>query len=615
MNVHRSASVSRAALALVCLLAAEAGHAEGPDSTAVTLYRFNDGRVMPAEGADVEAPVGSLQKAWVARAWASAHADTGRELPRVRCDSSSRCWLHTGHGELGLRAATALSCNAYFRALAEDTPEEIRRTAFRDAGFSVAGPLSVDASIGLEARAPSVTISPRRLLQAYADLIAAPWIVREDVRKEWLEGMRDAAEDGTALDLPFRGLLAKTGTVPASGKPAWGVAGWALVFDPGGKSGWLAFLPHGTGSQAAAAFGKRIAPELSSLARKPPRTRASRARTIATRTARPRAVDEPIRIELFEALRTRPLHVRNLGSAPVRRERNGVFDWVGTAAAVELERGDRLSEGFFELSLPRYRLVRRVRGALDASGGHVVLVASRRAYVEGVIRGELRRASPERAEELGSAVLRFAALRPRHGNDAVCDLSHCARFVGEGPDVEWISPVRARMSVAPPQDQNREEPYLDDAAWGRVLVAASSPGPSLWSAHCGGEPLSSYSVWGSGVRGTASCPRHGEGGSGSSGGSTNTAPWSRFLPQSVLDKAFGAGARLEAREREGVRTTVVTVAGSERFMLYDEIHRGLSSPLGWDALPSPPDGYTEAAGGWQATGRGFGHRVGICLAD
>jgi stage II sporulation protein D len=575
-----------------------------PTAQEITLYRFADGHVSPAEGAEALAAVGSLQKAWVVKAWAAVHADPAQSPPRLNCDSQARCWTRTGHGELGLRAATALSCNAYFRALAQETPEAIRRSTLREAGFSVSGPLSIDASIGLEGRTAAVTISPRRLLEAYADLIVRPWVVRDDVRKEWLDGMRDAAEDGTALDLPFRGLLAKTGTVPTMGKPQWAVSGWALVFDPSGGSGWLAFLPRGTGSQAAAAFGKRIAPELSSLTGKSSPPIRSRDRGTRPSLSRKRGEEEPIRIRLFEALRAESLRARNAGTSPLRRERQGVFEWVGPSGTVDVARGDRLSEGLWELELPRYRLIRRVRGALDASGLPVVLVSSRRDYVEGVIRGELPRASPRRAEELAAAVLRFVATQARHGRDDVCDLSHCARFVGEGPDVEWLSPVRARMSASPADAP--VAPYLDDASWQRVRLAARQPGPSLWSAHCGGEPLSAWSVWGSGERDATSCPRH---------GSSKSASWSRFLPQEVLDALFGADASLETRERNGVRFTRVDAGAVETWMLYDEIHRQLAMRLGWDALPSPPDAYTRAPGGWRATGRGSGHRVGICLAD
>lgn len=163
------------------------------------------------------------------------------------------------------------------------------------------------------------------------------------------------------------------------------------------------------------------------------------------------------------------------------------------------------------------------------------------------------------------------------------------------------------MSV--PSSREPGVPYLDDSGWERVILAARQPGPSLWSAHCGGEPLSAWSVWGSGERDAGSCNRHG------SPDSSKSASWSRFLSQVNLDGLFGADTKLETEERNGVRFTHVSSGAVETWMLYDELHRRLATRLGWDALPSPPDGFTRVPGGWQAEGRGFGHRVGICLAD
>src|SRR5262249_32659872 len=162
-----------------------------------------------------------------------------------------------GHGDVGLRAATARSCNAYFRALAAATPKERIAETLRRAGFAVEGAPSPDAAVGLDPEV--VTISPRALLFAYVDLVRTPWVLREDARREWLLGMRDAAESGTASRLAVRGLLAKTGTV-ASGETL-GTSGWALVVDPTGTTAALAHVPRGTGGDAIAALGGELQAE------------------------------------------------------------------------------------------------------------------------------------------------------------------------------------------------------------------------------------------------------------------------------------------------------------------------------------------------------------------
>src|SRR5204862_2159496 len=112
--------------------------------------------------------------------------------------------------------------------------------------------------------------------------------------------------------------------------------------------------------------------------------------------------------------------------------------------------------------------------------------------------------------------------------------------------------------------------------------------------------------WGSGSAESEACARHRGGGTGA---------WSRELRDADVEALFGGGATLDAVERDGVRLTRVASAAGERLLPYDEVHRLLARRLGWDALPSPPDAYTRVGGGWLATGRGSGHRVGLCLAD
>lgn len=586
-------------LALVAV-ALEGATALGVDEP--RLWRLADGVVTPDEGADEPRAVGSLQKAWVAAAWASAHPDPAIPLPRVSCDRDSRCWLRPGHGELGLRAATARSCNTFFRELALRTPTTTKRDVFQAAGFEDVGSLADDAAIGL-AGATGPRIAPRALLLAYANLATTPWLARDDVRREWLDGMRDAAEDGTAAGVPPRGFLAKTGTVRSETR-ALGVDGWALVLDPAGRSAWLAFVPNDPGSMAATRLGEILTRELRTAGVKTSSvTRGAASRTALRPARRPFRDAGEVRVILFTSLRSATITARNLGSSPVRRA--GGDGWIGSRADVVLTDGERFGSGTWQLTVAPHGLTRVVRGSLECVSGRLVLVASSRDYAEGVVRGELRNATPERAGELAAAVLRFLEAGPRHGTEDVCDLTHCARFVGLGPDVEWLTPVRARHARS--GDPLAARPYLDDEAWSRVRESARLPGPSTWSGHCGGEALSAHQLWGTGDRSQATCTRH---------SSPTAASWSRSLSDRDLGLVFGGDVEeIEAVERGGVLVTRVQVAGSTRFLLYDDLHRLVAERLGWQALPSPPDSFERTPGGWLVRGRGSGHRVGVCLAD
>lgn len=595
----------RRALLLAALLIPPGVPARSEGLPAFEVWRLSNGGVAPLERAGEPLPVGSLQKAWVVKAWGEAHSNPSVPLPRLVCGKSSRCWNAEGHGAVDLRAATALSCNAYFRELAESTPEPFLRSALLSAGFLVPEPIDSDAAIGLES-GPSVTISPRDLLLSYAFLVKTPWLARDDARAEWLDGMRDAAERGTAEGIPLRGLLAKTGTVPSLDGAPLKTSGWVLVLDPAGGSGALALLRQGTGSRAAARLGGLLAQSLALL---PPK---------ALRVARPRNLtsesgthaERPVRVRLFAALtlgteRTRVL-ARNAGDRPATRKARTGSGWVGPGAEIELLPGDRLGDSTWELHVSPFDLVRVVCGSV-ASGARVlplVLETTARDYVEGVLRGELRRGPPERAEELAAAILRRLAEGPWHGREDVCDLTHCGRFAGLGPDVEWVTPVKARISTdgafTPP-------PSLGERSWRCVLEAARLPGPTFWTSHCGGEPLAPRAVWGGSGNETVPCPRHAGAGS---------APWSRTYTASRLATAFGERVlALEAAARDGVLFTRVVLASGERLVFYDELHARLAATLGWNSLPSPPDRIERTAGGWRASGRGAGHRVGLCLAE
>jgi len=521
-----------------------------------------------ADADDAPLPVGSLQKPFVAKAWALAHP--GEPSPRFQCGPGSGCWLASGHGDLGLLRATAVSCNTYFLRLAEATPLADLAAGLGAEGFHPA-PLAADEAVGLGG---ALAIRPSALLAAYVRLTRSPWPAGEPVRQELLAGLREAALAGTASGLGHRGFWAKTGTV---GLDPLHTAGLALAVD---DAGWaiLGRLEPGTGRQAAQALAgvlDQVRPDAPRLAPAPPR-------------ARPAGPPPVVRVRLFELLGARAFRVRNLGPEPIPCGDG----FLGAGATLELRRGGRAGPGLLELTAPGTPLVRRFQGEV-ARAGTVVATVSLREYVSGVLAGELPRGDPGLRVDLGAAVLRFLARGPRHPDAEVCDHTHCAHFVGRGPLLDW------------PAGTQTPAPVLDDPAWAAILAAARQPGPDQWTAHCGGRPLSARFVWGSGDDRVQPCPRHGP-----------ASPWVRTWRSADLARAFGAPVdRLAVSTDGGVWGLRLGEGPAARTLRFDQAHRLLAAVLGWDALPSPADTVVAVPGGFQVQGVGSGHRVGLCLGD
>ncbi len=545
---------------------------------------------LEGSGAGAEAPlaVGSLQKPFVALAWARAFPR--RATPRLRCGPGSGCWRPSGHGEVGLARVLAVSCNAYFRALAAEVPPDVLASAFQGEGFQGA-PASPEEALGLGAEAGGPRIAPADLLRAYRRLVDEPWSSAEPVRQEVLRGLREAAREGTALGLGRRFAWAKTGTVPATAPgPA---AGFVIVVDAAGGAA-LARLEPGTGREAASALGRFWAGRPGPA----PRAQSVSAGVEAAGT---------VRVRMLDLLGAPRVEVRNLGPSPVPV--TGGF--LGPGAVRRLAPGTAVGPGLLELRAPALGFLRRLQGRVEVppGGGTRAVVASLevRDYVEGVIAAELPGGPPERQAALGAAVLRFLRRGPRHGPLAdVCDSTHCAWFVGRGPRLVWRDGRRAEVPSGAPS--GAEAFQFSGEAWEAVKAQAREPGPDLWTAHCGGAPLSERALWGQGAAEAWPCPRH--------GGAGKARPWTRAWGAGDLSKAFGGPVAAMAVAWPGGTwcLEVTTPAGLRRWS-YDQAHRRLAAVLGWDALPSPADRVEAAEGAWRALGAGWGHRVGLCLGD
>ena len=552
---------------------------------------------------ETELPVGSLQKPFIVRAWARSHP--AGTTPRFTCTRNSGCWRPSGHGTLDLRGAIRESCNTYFRLLSRDTPAEAIRVSFEAAGFSWAGEMSDAEAIGIKGPA-GVRVAPERLIESYVDLVRTPWTAREDVRREMLSGLKDAAEDGTAAGLRLWGFMAKTGTVPALDGAPLKTSGFAMILDDQGFA-FLGLLRRGTGREAAIRAGAEIAKlRPGTIARSPAATPAqSKPRPIA----RKRGLEDPIRVEMLDELRLTGVRLKNLGSSPV----DSSHGYVGPGAAVDAGPGDRFSDGDWEIRAVKPAFERRVHASLEVEKreGPLRLIATMTArdYANGILKAELGTSPGPLRVQLASAVLRYAARGARHAEADVCDSTHCAWFVGEGPVPRWLRPDAARNETEIAKD-------LTDEEWSRAVneARAEPRGPDLWTADCGGDPVSPHFIWGGGDRGIVACPRHPKG---------SGRVWRREWPEADLVAVFGSKpqaidvttidgqwmlkVKLAPRLGTGSPTTIA--------LTYDEAHRRLAQRMGWDAMPAPAARVSRTGGGFVAEGVGFGHRAGLCLGS
>jgi len=559
--------IRRAGLIFIAGLLGLASGVAPAQEPALQTWRLERGRLEASAGAtDAPLAVGSLQKPFVARAWAQAHPD--QPSPRFTCTGGRGCWFKKGHGALGLAAALARSCNAYFRQLAALTPLPTLAESLGHAGFAPA-PTNPDEAIGLAAP-ELLRIRPSHLLEAYVDLIREPWPLGEPVRQEVLRGLRDSARGGTATGVNAWGLWAKTGTVPLDETHT---VGFAVALD-GVDLAMLARLRPGTGTQAARALASPLAAQRSGT-------------PIPVRTG------DMVTVRLFDLLPLDGFTVRNVGSTPIPDGRG----FLGVGATRALHAGDRVGPGQLEFRCEARGVRRRLRGRVQVSSGRLRVTLSRRDYVAGVLAAELPQGEPTLRLQLGAAVLRFLARGPRHADADVCDSTHCAWFVGEGPRLDWVTPSRAR------EDETALE-SLNDADWTRIQALAKAPGPFLWTGHCGGQPLSTQRVWGWGDAATEPCVRH----------VGAPAAWSRIWRRADLERAFGVGVEAVFLAPEtGVWGLMVVQHGRRTTHGYDEAHRRIASVLGWDALPSPASRVEWIDGDLRVSGEGQGHRVGLCL--
>jgi cell division protein FtsI/penicillin-binding protein 2 len=209
------------------------------------------------ENADQPIPLGSLVKPFVALAYGEAHQF---RYPAHLCrGDASGCWLPNGHGEIGITAAIADSCNSYFRMLT--------------AGMTSADVIPSAQRIGLDRPAPDLSgpdligvgnrwlISPMHMAHAYLELNR-----RRDQSgaREIISGMAQSARQGTGADvdrsLKHSRALVKTGTAACTHQDRAPGDGFVVAMVPAEQPELLLMVRvHGVpGAKAALTAGRML---------------------------------------------------------------------------------------------------------------------------------------------------------------------------------------------------------------------------------------------------------------------------------------------------------------------------------------------------------------------
>jgi hypothetical protein len=194
------------------------------------------GAVLAERWPHAEVPIapGSLLKPFVALAY-SQQAQSGSknqsqqpaltlDFPRIKCHGKpDGCWRPGGHGQLELEQALAVSCNAYFLALARELAVHEDALQSVSARYGLPRPPANATASMLIGVTPEWRATPLALARAYASLLGGAaaheggdhlWSDRYATSR-LRDGMRMAAlAGGTAARAGVHpgGVLAKTGT-------------------------------------------------------------------------------------------------------------------------------------------------------------------------------------------------------------------------------------------------------------------------------------------------------------------------------------------------------------------------------------------------------------------
>ena len=204
-------------------------------------------------------PLGSLVKPFSALAYAETH---DFQYPSLECTGQASGWQMHPHGRLDIVSAISVSCNSYFRSLAESVAPEQLFAVTRAFDLEAPDPRFTAASlVGLGER---WKISPLRMARAYLELLR-----RRDHPgvHELLAGMQQSAQAGTGAAvgraLKNSGALVKTGTAPCTHAPRAPADGFVIVLVPALQPEILLMIRvHGVAGATAAETAARMLAEM-----------------------------------------------------------------------------------------------------------------------------------------------------------------------------------------------------------------------------------------------------------------------------------------------------------------------------------------------------------------
>lgn len=222
--------------------------------TSYLLLDANSGALLAShwDGYEKPIPLGSLVKPFTALAYADGHAF---RYPVYECKGKTNgCWQAVPHGSLDITAAVSVSCNAYFRQMAEAVSlEQVARVA---RSFGLEPPDANSTSANLMGLGERWRISPIHLAQAYLELFRRE---RQPGVAPILEGMKLSAQRGTGAavdrELKHPTALVKTGTGPCTHSPRSGGDGYVVALVPTDQPEILLLMRvHGVAGAKAAEF-------------------------------------------------------------------------------------------------------------------------------------------------------------------------------------------------------------------------------------------------------------------------------------------------------------------------------------------------------------------------
>jgi len=201
-------------------------------------------------------PLGSLVKPFTALAYAETH---DFQYPTYVCKGeASGCWQLRPHGKLDIVSAIAISCNSYFRNLAQNLrAEQLLRTTNR---FALESPDLKLAGPDLMGLGDRWLISPLRMARAYLELDRRR---HQPGVREILAGMAQSAQHGTGAGvgrfLKHSDALVKTGTALCTHRHSAPADGFVVAMVPADQPEILLMIRvHGAAGAKASVMAGRM---------------------------------------------------------------------------------------------------------------------------------------------------------------------------------------------------------------------------------------------------------------------------------------------------------------------------------------------------------------------